>query len=253
MLARERQAKILQALGNAGSVAVADMATRLAVTDETIRRDLARLAEEGRLVRTHGGAVRPDPNGRDAPFAQRSVMNHEAKRAIAGEAARLIRPGDVLGLDASTTCFELARQLPLGQGDAPITVVTNGLDAAKMLAGRKGVRVISTGGEPDEEGASFIGPMAESAFEKFALTHAFLSCKGFDVDRGPSEASPAHAAIKQALLAMAEQSILLLDDTKFGVRSTCFVAPIDRFASLMTNEASRPAAEAVAGAKVVYC
>lgn len=235
MLARERQSQILSSLHARGAVAVAQLADQLAVTDETIRRDLAKLADEGLLVRTHGGAVQPDPDGRDAPFTLRRVQNAEAKRAIARLAAAYVDPGDVVGIDASTTGFELARQIASAKSKSPLTVVSNGLDVARVLAGREGVRVVSTGGELDAEGGCFVGPIAEAAFRRFALTKAFLSCKAFDPERGPSEDSPAHAAIKQTMLSIAETSYLLVDSTKIGKRATCFVAGPESFAETLSE------------------
>lgn len=247
MLARERQTRILKHLDTAGAVQVTRLASDLAVTDETIRRDLAKLAAEGFLVRTHGGAVRPDEDLRDKPFSQRRVMNVEAKRAIAMEAAKLVQPGDVIGIDASTTGLELARLLRSNDGDAPITVVSNGLDVAKLLAGRDGVRIVSTGGELDEEGTSFTGTLAESAFRQFALRRVFMSCKGFDMERGPSEASLDHAAIKRTMLSIADESVLLVDASKIGVRSTCFVANPTAFGCTLTNGSDGNAVELSSG------
>lgn len=234
MLAKERQSQILKALDLSGAVQVMRLASDLEVTDETIRRDLTKLAEEGLLVRTHGGAVRLGEDLRDVPFAQRRVMNIEAKRAIAEEAAKLVQPGDVIGIDASTTGFELAKRLR-NPGENPITVVSNGLDVAKVLAGRDGIRVVSTGGEPDAEGTSFTGAIAESAFRQFALRRAFMSCKGFDAERGPSEASLDHAALKRAMISIAKESILLLDTSKTGVRSTCYVSEPTTFSRIITD------------------
>ena len=235
MLARERRSQILRNLESAGAVQVTRLASELAVTDETIRRDLAKLAGEGLIVRTHGGAVRPDKDLHDMPYALRRVTNVEAKRAIAVEAAKMVRPGDVIGIDASTTGFELARLLRCDEEDAPITVVSNGLDVAKVLAGREGIRIISTGGELDEEGTSFTGPLAESAFLQFALRRAFMSCKGYDAERGPSEASLDHAAIKKTMLSIADESILLVDSSKVGVQSTCFVSDPTTFSRIITD------------------
>lgn len=236
MIARERQSRILRSLDGAGAVSVSELAKELAVTDETIRRDLTKLANEGLAIRTHGGAMLPDPNGRDAPFATRRSRNIEAKRTIARQAAQLVQPGDVIGIDASSTGFELARQLPLRNEGPPITVVSNGLDVIKVLAGREGVQAYSTGGLLDADGASFLGPIAETTFRQFAMKRVFLSCKAFDPERGPSEATPEHAAIKQTMFINAEESILLIDATKIGAKSNFFVAAPDQFTRLITDQ-----------------
>ncbi|QDT68750.1 Glycerol-3-phosphate regulon repressor [Planctomycetes bacterium MalM25] len=241
MLATERRSQILQLLDSSGAVQVTRLAEDLEVTDETIRRDLAKLMDEGLAVRTHGGAVRPEAGLHDAPFAQRQVMNVEAKRAIATEAAKLVQPGDVIGIDASTTGFELARILRNLTPSSPITVVSNGLDVAKVLAGRDGFRIISTGGELDNEGTSFTGTIAESSLRQFALRRAFMSCKGFDKERGPSEASLDHAAIKRTMLSAADESILLVDTSKIGLPSICFVAEPASYTRIVTESSEQEA------------
>lgn len=235
MLAKEREAVILRNLDQSGAVTVADLADRLAVTGETIRRDLAKLASNGRLVRTHGGAVQAESDAVESPFAVRRIDRAEQKRAIGELAAQSVRPGDVIAIDASTTCLEVARQLPAALGCQPVTVVSNGLDVVRCLSNRDGIEVICTGGEFDIDGACFVGPIAEATLRRFAFNNAFVSSRGFDADRGASEASPLHAAIKHEMLSLADQSWLLVDASKIGVRSVCYFAEPTEFAQIVSD------------------
>lgn len=235
MLAAQRQAEILRDLQHEGAVSVVSLARRFAVADETIRRDLAKLAQKGRAVRTHGGAVLatvPEP-----PFAQRRDANAAAKQAIGRWAAGLVRPGDVIAIDASTTGLELARALTNEETAAPITVVSNGLDLVRTLADRPGVRVVCTGGEYDPAGECFVGPLAESALRQFALRHAFVSCRALDPSRGASETCLSHASIKRLMLDLAQESHLLVDSSKIGHASACFYAPTEAFQTIVSDNA----------------
>lgn len=235
MLAAQRQAEILRDLQSEGAVSVVGLARRFAVADETIRRDLAKLAELGRAVRTHGGAVLADAP--EPPFALRRDANAHAKRAIGRWAAGLVLPGDVIAIDASTTGLELARALTNEETAAPITVVSNGLDLVRTLADRPGIRVVCTGGEYDPAGECFVGPLAESALRQFALRHAFVSCRALDPTRGASETCLSHASIKRLMLDVAEASHLLIDSSKVGHASACFYAPTEAFQTIVSDSA----------------
>ncbi|TWT42889.1 DeoR/GlpR family DNA-binding transcription regulator [Botrimarina hoheduenensis] len=239
MLAKQRQSLILDGLDRDGEVTVAGLAKRLAVTDETIRRDLAKLAERGRLVRTHGGAVRPTATD-EPPFAQRQSSHASEKHRIGRAAAQLVSAGEVIAIDASTTGLEVARQLPEFPKDCPVTVVSNGLDAVRWLADRTDVKVVCTGGEFDAAGACFVGPLAEASLRQFAFQKAFVSCAALDTTRGPSEASLSHAAIKRTFLAMADEAWLVADSSKFGHRSGCYFAALNDFTGLVTDQPPMP-------------
>lgn len=254
MLAGQRQVEIYRDLQELGAVSVSTLAERFAVTDETIRRDLAKLARSGRVLRTHGGAMLADGEAGEPPFAVRQTANTTAKRAIAQAAVGLIEPGDVIAIDASSTGLELAKLLPDAPADQPITVVSNGLDVVRWLADRPGLDVISTGGEFDAAGQCFAGPIAEAALRQFAFHRAFVSCRALDPSRGAGESCPSHAAIKRAMLAFADESYLLADSSKATGRSMCYFADPSEFTRVI-SDASLPDATreslVAAGAELV--
>lgn len=217
-LARDRQHQILNELETKGAVRVTSLAKQFLVTEETIRRDLDKLGASERLVRTHGGAISIRSDRRDLPIAVRRTTFPEEKRRIARHAVAQIEAGDVIALDASSTVLELAYQLP----DMPLTVVTHALDVARLLMDKPQIEVVVTGGQVDQTSASLVGPVAEQTLAAFAVNKAFLSCKAFDFKRGLSEATIAHASIKRTMLEMAERSFLLVDPSKFGLRSVAY-------------------------------
>ena len=226
MLAAERESVILDELREHGSLRVADLTERFGVTEETVRRDLRKLSDQGKLKRAHGGAVRIEPEEAEleVPYNQRRHTNIESKRAIAAAAVGLVEPGSVIGLDASSTACELARLLP----DEPLTVVTNSMVCCLLLSRKKRIETICTGGVLDESAAAFMGFAAERALRSLNVQQLFFSCRGIDLKRGLSEASDPHASLKLCLLESAERSVLLADTSKLGVASAVFFAPASR-------------------------
>lgn len=133
-----RQSAILREVTARGSCAVADLARRLEVSGETIRRDIKRLASEGLLRKVHGGAMLPASLHEDS-FQQRMGANAEAKQAIARAAAAHVADGDTLAFDTGTTTAYVARALA---GRRDLLVVTNSLDIAGTLAAGDGKSVV---------------------------------------------------------------------------------------------------------------
>lgn len=232
MLAEVRHREILSRLEAKGAVRVVQLAGEMGVTEETIRRDLAKLHEHGQLVRTHGGAVLLDSRRYEIPFEIRQTEMLEEKEAIAAAAVGFIEEGSVVGLDASTTVLELARLIP----DCPLTVVTSSLMVARALADRTKITVTLTGGDFDPTSWSLTGAIALSTLQRFNITHAFISCRGVDPERGLSEASEPMAQFKQALLEGAERTYLLADHSKIGLRSTMFIGRINQLAAIITDD-----------------
>lgn len=227
----QRRRAILDELGATGAARVADLAQRLGVTEETIRRDLEFLQAEGLLQRTHGGAIAPGADRRELPLAVRQTTHVVEKQVIARVVAERVGEGEVVAFDSSSSALEVARQLP----NIPLVVVTNGIEVLKELATRPQVQVYSTGGQLLRDSGSLVGPIAETAVRNFGITKAIVSCKGIDPRRGASEATVEHAAIKRTMLGMAEQVMLLADHSKLGVQSTSFFATPAECGTLFTD------------------
>lgn len=231
MLAQQRHREILRRIAARGGARVAELARALRVTEETIRRDLDRLGREGRLLRTHGGALPVEEASRDEPFDVRRTAHHEEKVAIARRALAFIAEGDVIALDASSTVHELTRLIP----DIPLTVVTNSLLASVRLLSRRQVRVLATGGLLDPASCAWVGSLAERALERVNISKLFLSAKGLDLERGLSEVDDAQARVKRRMLELAERRFLLLDHSKLNVRSIVWLADLAEVDVIITG------------------
>lgn len=231
MLARERQQEILDLLQRDGSARVSVLARVLNVTEETVRRDLERLGKEGKLVRTHGGALPNETDRRELPFGVRETVNLAEKRAIASHAARYVSKGDVIALDASSTARELARVLP----DIALTVVTNSIVVATDLTERDRIRVVSTGGILEPSTLSFVGALAEDALRRFNFRKAFLSCQGVDPKRGFTVTADDQAGVKRRMVELARDVYVLADSSKFEVGGVEYFASLDEVKMIVTD------------------
>ncbi|WP_019639629.1 DeoR/GlpR family DNA-binding transcription regulator [Paenibacillus fonticola] len=234
MLVAERYEKIVQMIDEKGSMRVSELSELCRVTEETIRRDLDRLEEAGRLRRSHGGAVSVKQKGDvpEIPYAEREVMHAEEKQRIAEEAVRLIQPKERILLDASTTAWYMASKLP----DIPLTVLTNSIRVATELCNKKKIEVISTGGLLANRSLSFVGPLAERSLEAYYVDKMFLSCKGVHLDRGVSESNELQARVKQKMVTIADQVILLADASKFGQQGFTHVMSLEQVDTIITDQ-----------------
>ncbi|QEG37673.1 DeoR/GlpR family DNA-binding transcription regulator [Bythopirellula goksoeyrii] len=233
-LPKERRLEILAELQQEGAVRVAALAERFGVAEETIRRDLDKLSEEGHLSRTHGGALSVRSERFDLPSAVRKSSHSTEKQQIAQRALSHIEPHDVVAFDASTTVLELVCLLP----DMPLTVITYSLDAVRLLADRPQIKVISTGGELEANSFCLLGPVAEETIRRFSINKFFCSSKGIDLKRGFSEASTSHASIKGLVMQLADRVFMMADHSKFGVRSMTYTGKLQSADVVITDNAT---------------
>ena len=230
MLALERQREIVASLADKRSVRVSELARQFDVTEETIRRDLEKLEGEGKLVRSHGGAV---VSGEvEIPHWQREFVNQPQKEAMAREAVKLVEEGDALLLDASSSSWFVARRLP----DIPLTVITNSLHTCMALAGREQYRIICPGGTMVETSMSFVGSETQHALRRFHARKLFMSCRGVDLQRGVSDLSEEQAMVRRVMLEISDEHILLADSSKFNERALSIIAPLATFQRVVTDE-----------------
>lgn len=231
MLAVERQHRILDMLSQSRVVTTARAAKVLAVSEETVRRDFEKLEADGHLSREHGGAVRLDDSRRDLPLDRRETANVAEKEAIAQAALTQIQPGDTVFFDASSTVFHLARLL----ANLEVTVLTNGLKTAVELGRRPAVEVILIGGVVNHGSLSCQGALTDHVLESYHVQKVFISCRGLDARRGLSEANADQAGLRRKIIKMSDQTIMLADHTKVGLKSSYFFARLADVDTLVTD------------------
>lgn len=233
MLAIERDRKIMSLIQDKGSVKVTELSELCQVTEETIRRDLDRLEQQGKLKRSHGGAVAvtDQPLALEIPYFEREITNVSEKKRIAERACKEVTEHAFIILDASSTAWYMALALP----NMPLTVLTNSIKVAMALSGKDKITVLSTGGTLSSRSLSFVGPLAERSLENYHVHKAFISCKGVHPERGLSESNELQAKLKGRMIQSADEVILLADSSKFDVQSFAVVADLKRMDFIISD------------------
>lgn len=212
---------------------VEQLSSTLGVSEATIRRDLAQLAKERRLVRTYGGATaRVGTHEPEASLEERSAAQREQKEAIAQAAAMHVGEGDTVFLDGGTTCAALARHLVARQN---LHVVTNNLLAVMTLANAPGVQLTLLGGDVRSSSMSTLGPLAELALSRLSVDRAFLGADGVVAGVGLCEASAQQAWLKECIVARAADVVVLADTEKLGRARQQHWTPLQRQWRLITS------------------
>jgi len=252
MLASQRQDRILAGVLAHGAVRVADLVAALDVSDMTVRRDIAELASRGLVRRVHGGAVDARATAHEPEFATKRPLAAERKAAIARAALAWVTPGSSISVSAGTTAHAFAELLAGSPELRPLTVVTNSLPVADTLHraadGAAGLTTILTGGVRTRSDA-LVGPVADAALAALHVDRAFLGVHGLDRE-GLSTPNLLEAATDRALIAGADQAVVLADRSKWDVVGLARIAPLDAVDVLVTDDGLPDDARAVLAAAV---
>jgi DeoR/GlpR family transcriptional regulator of sugar metabolism len=232
---RRRRDSLLEVV-RGGEVNIDELAARFDVSASTIRRDLAALAGDGRVMRTYGGAIGPHRD--HEPSLRAKERQHASEKETIGRcAARMVNRGDVVLLDAGTTVGRLAWHLR--QRD-DITVVTNGLSSLLALHDAPRVEVILLGGRLRRPNEAFLGPETDQALRRFRPDIAFLGADGLHPDRGLNCPSPEQAVTKELMAASSKQAWVLADHRKLTNDPYPYWAAAFGDGGLVTDSAGAP-------------
>jgi DeoR/GlpR family transcriptional regulator of sugar metabolism len=211
---QERLNQIVGLLQEQGRVSVADLSEKFGVSMVTIRHDLATLEQQRRLVRTHGGAVvKPDFVMEPPGFALRRQLHLAEKERIGRAAAALVRDGESVALDASTTAWQIARHL---KDRRELTVVTNGLFIALEFLDSPGVTVVMPGGSLRIASASLVGNQGTCILERYHVQKGFFSAGGFTLEEGLTDTNQYEVELKQRMVDRSKEVIAVVDSSKWG-------------------------------------
>lgn len=214
-----RREEIIQWVKEAGSLTYEQIQKRFHVAPMTARRDVTALETQGKVVRSLRGATWIPPDGflTEGPLWERLGKNLPAKRAIAREAIRLIKPGSTLHLDGGTTCIELARII--AKSRIEVTVVTNSVLVAACFCGAAAAKVIQVGGMLNLFTGCTTGVEVEEAADKYFIDVGFFATLGYVPGEGTYESFADTFRVKQAFARRCSSVVLMLDHTKFGKRA----------------------------------
>lgn len=242
MLAAQRHKLIVEKLRTQGGVRVSDLTELLSVSEMTVRRDLDALAAAGVLEKVHGGATMRDLSAEEPGFDAKVHRQLREKEAIARAAARLVEPGQSIGLTAGTTTWRLAHFL----GRVPdLTVVTNSMKIADVLhrESRPDLTVVLTGGVRTPSDA-LVGPIAVNTVRSLHLDALFMGVHGATSDAGLTTPNLLEADTDRALVAASARLIVVADRTKWGVRGLSRIAGLDEVDVFVSDRALGEEAQA---------
>lgn len=227
-----RRSQIIALLAEHGRVGTEDLAHRLHVTVQTIRRDLADMDRAGLLTRSHGGAL-PRSGVENIGYADRQILNAPAKRAVAAEAARLIPNRAALFLDIGTSVEAVAEAL---LGHDGLMVVTNNLRAATILATNPTAEVIVAGGVLRRADAGLVGEQTVAFLRQFKPDIAVLSASALDEAGDFLDYDFREVQVSRVLLGQARRCLLVADATKFARTAPVKIGSLAEIDTFITDQ-----------------
>jgi DeoR family fructose operon transcriptional repressor len=240
MLTLERQEQIMNILREKKTVTVRELSETLFASGSTIRRDLAELENAGLLRRSHGGAVLFEASSDEASARVREQQNRREKKIIGELGASLLTAGSSLFLDSSSTAGAM---IPYLDGISDLTVITNGLRNALLLAENPELRVVIACGTVRPNSGSLYGADTLSYLSGLHPRFCFLSCGGLSAS-GITESTFEQGTLKRQMLHGSETRVLLCDSSKFGKNCLYRIGALSEIDVLVCNE--RPPEELAA-------
>lgn len=236
-----RDEVIMDVLRASGTASVSDLATSLEVTEATVRRTLQRLAQDGQLIRTYGGATLADgPGVAVAAGTDPQIAN---KRRIGAAASRLVDDGSTIALSSGTTVLEMARRLRKRR----LTVITNALDVANVLLDAPEVELVMLGGVLLPGVHSLRGHLTEDALRDLRADTVFMGASAIDLDTGFMTEQIREIAVDRAMRGVAREAVIVADASKLDRVAPGFMFGFEQVGTLVTDdridEATRTALE----------
>lgn len=233
MLAIERRNEILETLQKDKRVVVSVLSKKYNVSEETIRRDLEKLENDGYVIKSYGGAVLNENTSIDMPFNVRKNTNVIGKQRIAGLVGRMVKDGESLMLDSSSTAVFIAKTLKEERKN--LTIITNSVEIIIELFDAQDWRVLSTGGLAMEGSFALVGPQTDEMLSSYHVDRSIISCKGLDMQNGITDSNELHAKNKKTMLDRGERRILAVDSSKFGVTAFTRIGGLEDVSVIITD------------------
>jgi DeoR/GlpR family transcriptional regulator of sugar metabolism len=235
----ERMRHVLHLLETRDYVPVAELSEMFAVSEVTVRSDLAELSRQGLVARIRGGVRALQQGQSEVGFDLRLRLEVERKRAIARAAAAMVDEGEAVALDASTTAYYLALEL---RSKRELVVVTNGLLVATALADAPGITVLVTGGTLRLSAMSLVGDLGADVLRTTRINKGFLGARGLSLARGLMDLNPDEVRIKQEMADACEHVYGIFDGTKWHRSALLAFVQVADLAGIVTDS-SAPDAE----------
>ena len=232
MLAIERRNAILEKLQAERRVVVSELSQIYKVSEETIRRDLEKLENDGFAIKSYGGAVINENANVDLPFNIRKKRNVISKQKIAEVISSRIKDGTSIMLDASSTAVYIAKALKERKN---LTLITNSIEILIEMFDTPNVNVLSTGGAMREGSFALGGPQTDKMLNSYHVDMAIVSAKGFDLETGLTDTEELHANNKKTMLHAGREKILAVDSSKFGKTAFTEIGTLEDISMVVTD------------------
>src|SRR6202795_2744350 len=231
----ERMEHVVRLLETRDYVQVAELSEAFAVSEVTVRSDLATLAKQGLVARIRGGVRALQLGQSEVGFDHRLRLEVERKRAIARAAAAMVDEGEAVALDASTTAYYLALEL---RSKRELVVVTNGLLVAAALADAPGITVLVTRGMLRLSAMSLVGDLGADVLRTTRINKGFLGARGLSLSRGLMDLNPDEVRIKQEMADACEQVYGIFDGTKWHRSALLAFVSVEELAGIVTDSSA---------------
>lgn len=234
----KRMVALLQIVDQRGYIELQELTHLLDASAATIRRDVAVLAEQGLVVRTHGGVSRTEQRS-ELPLSLRDGRNSKAKKAIAHEVAQRIPVGQqVIALNGGTTNAEVLDSLGHRHD---LTIITNSVSLAKAAADQGQTRVLVTGGVLRYQSLELVGSLAETTFNQIQIGTAIVGSDGVSAAGGVTTYDQMEAQTNRTMMESAQKIIVVADGTKIGRAKPAKSADMSKVSMLITDSNANPA------------
>ena len=227
-----REKYILNTLDKYGEITVNKIVERFDVSGMTASRDIAKLAQHGYLLRTHGGAIKNDPLSIMFSFSRRIDRYKERKIAIGQRAAQFVKDNETIYIDSGTTLIRMCQFLKNKTG---LKIITNSLPAASELTNYSNMEVNLIGGKIIPERRSIYGPVAVGQVAKYHVQKAFIGTDGVSLIKGLSAYDNNEANVSKTIANSADQVFLLCDSSKIENDSFYIFAPLSIVDFIITD------------------
>jgi len=228
----ERQNQIVHLLNRNQRIDVAEICDTFEVSKATARRDLEILQSEKKIKRIHGGAIPASYRTPEIPLLIRQEEQVENKQRIGLAASELVHDGDTIILGSGSTVIEVALHL-LDRHN--LTVITNSLPIMNLMANKANISLVCIGGMFLSTELCFIGHIAELALGEVRADKAIIGVRSVNLEQGLTSDYLPEAKTDRVLINAAQETILVVDHTKFGRTSAALLVPIEKIKTIVTD------------------
>jgi DeoR family glycerol-3-phosphate regulon repressor len=253
MTPNPRQSKVLDEVRARGSVTVDALAEQFGVTLQTVRRDVALLADTGLLARFHGGVRVAESTTENIAYRQRQQLNEQAKLRIARAVAQAVPEGCSLIINIGTTTEAIARELLRHKG---LRVITNNLNVAAILSDNPDCEVIVAGGVVRSRDRGIVGEVTVEFIRQFKVDIGLIGISGIEADGTLRDFDYREVNVARAIMTHSRQVWLAADHSKFNRPAMVELARFSELDRLFTDTAPPapfPALLSEAGVQCVTC